>query len=283
MIKYLLFLLMSVQTLSCENKQSSVVNPLPAQIFFDVAYGSGQAQKMDVYLPAGRTMADTKFIVMIHGGGWSSGDKSDFNAYVDTIKRRMPDYAIFNVNYRLSTGSSNTFPTQENDVRSAMDFIAARVNEYNISSKMVLMGASAGGHLALLQGYKYDHPLKPKAIIDLFGPTDLTELYVHPSPSVPPLLLAFVIGGSPSGNPDLYYQSSPINFVNAQSPPTIIFQGGADPLVSPLQSELLNSKLESSGVPHQYIVYPTEGHGWYGSKITDSFDKIQAFLSANVK
>jgi dipeptidyl aminopeptidase/acylaminoacyl peptidase len=90
------------------------------------------------------------------------------------------------------------------------------------------------------------------------------------------------VGATPTNNPDLYYQSSPINFVTQQSPPTIIFQGGVDPLVSPSQSQALNEKLQTLGVIHQYVFYPAEGHGWFGAKLADSFDKLQAFLRDNV-
>ena len=71
--------------------------------------------------------------------------------------------------------------------------------------------------------------------------------------------------------------------MTAQSPPTIILHGGTDIVVSPSQSLSLNVKLSISGVIREYIVYPTEGHGWVGANLTDSFNKIQAFLAANVQ
>ena len=63
----------------------------------------------------------------------------------------------------------------------------------------------------------------------------------------------------------------------------MILQGGADIVVSSSQSALLNSKLTVAGVTHQYIYYPTEGHGWVGANLIDSFNNIQAFLAANVQ
>src|SRR5687767_5970900 len=68
----------------------------------NVSYGVNAQQKMDVYLPGNRNTTATKVIIMIHGGGWNTGDKSDFNAYVDSLKKREPSYAIFNINYRLA-------------------------------------------------------------------------------------------------------------------------------------------------------------------------------------
>jgi len=256
-------------------------NSLPAQTLLNVSYGSDAQQKMDVYLPAGRSSATTKVIIMVHGGGWSTGDKADFSDYVDTIKKRQPDYAIFNINYRLAAGTSNTFPTQENDVKEAYEFIISKTGEYHISQKFALLGASAGGQLALLQAYKNSTTVKPKAVADFFGPTDMTILYNTMNPLAQPLLAA-IVGATPTTNPTIYQQSSPINYVTAQSMPTIIFQGGMDPVVPPTQSAALDAKLQLLGVTHQLVFYPTEGHSWVGANLSDSFDKLQAFLAANV-
>jgi len=247
----------------------------------NVSYGTNAQQKMDVYLPANRSSTKTKAIIMIHGGGWNTGDKADFNEYVDSLKKREPSYAIFNINYRLAN-SPDIFPAQELDVKAAVEFIYSKRSEYLISDKFALIGASAGAHLALLQGYKYSTPVKPKAIIDFFGPNDLVALYNNPpNPLVQPQLLA-VTGGTPATNNTLYTQSSPINFVSSQSPPTMILHGGIDLVVSPSQSVALDTKLYISGVTHQYVFYPSEGHGWVGANLTDSFNKILAFLAAYV-
>jgi len=247
----------------------------------NVSYGTNSQQKMDVYLPATRSTTTTKVMIMIHGGAWNSGDKVDFNEYVDSLKKREPTYAIFNINYRLAN-VSDLFPAQELDVRAAVDFIYNKRQEYKISDKFVLVGASAGAHLALLQGYKYSTPVKPKAIIDFFGPTDLVDMYNNPPNALVQPLLVAVTGVTPTAN-TLYTQSSPINYITSQSPPTMILHGGTDIVVSPTQSVLLNTKLQSAGVIHQYFFYPTEGHGWVGANLSDSFNKIQAFLAANVQ
>ena len=266
---------------SCKKDKLPVV--IPAQTVKNIAYGSDALQKMDVYLPAGRSVLSTKVIVLIHGGAWSSGDKTDFDAYVDTLKRRIPNYAIFNINYRLSTGTSNFFPSQENDVKAAVEFILNKSAEYYVSQKIVLLGASAGGHLALLQGYKYASLVQVKAIVDFFGPTDMTDLYNNPaSPAIPSASIALIVGTTPTINPTIYQQSSPITFVSTSSPPTIILQGGLDQLVSPSQSVALKNKLQMMGVVNQYVFYPTENHGWVGANLYDSFNKIEAFLAANV-
>ena len=65
-----------------------------------------------------------------------------------------------------------------------------------ISDKFVLLGASAGGHLSLLHAYKYTTPVKIKAVVDFFGPTDLVDMYNNPaSIFAPPAAIAAVVGG----------------------------------------------------------------------------------------
>ncbi|MDZ4796297.1 MAG: alpha/beta hydrolase [Bacteroidota bacterium] len=277
------FLVLSFFIASCQKENDPGNITIPEQTLLNTAYGADASQKMDIYLPAGRSASTTKVMVLIHGGGWSTGDKADFNAYVDTLKRRLPDYAIFNINYRLATGVINFFPAQENDVKAAIDFIYSKRIEYKISDKYVLLGTSAGAHLALLHAYKYATPVKIKAVVDFFGPTDLVDMYNNPaSPLAPPSAIVAVMGVTPAANPALYQQSSPLSFINAQSSPTIILHGGVDVLVSPSQSATLRLQLQNAGAIHQYVIYPAENHGWVGATLTDSFNKIGVFLAANV-
>lgn len=266
---------------SCKKKDIIPQQQIPPQTFSNVSYGTDPQQKMDVYLPGGRSVDSTKVMVLIHGGGWNTGDKSDFDIFVDTIMKRDAAFAIFNINYRLAN-PPNLFPAQELDVNAAIEFIINKSIEYNISNKIVLIGASAGAHLALLQGYKYPSPVKVKAVVDFFAPTELVSLYTNPPNPLVPTLLQSVTGYTPTSNPAIYQQSSPVNFVTTQSPPTIILQGALDIIVSPSQSILLKNELQAKGVPCEYILYQTEGHGWFGANLTDSFNHILAFLAIHV-
>ena len=268
---------------ACQKTESGRSSDLPASSSIDIPYGAAVAQKMDIYLPAGRTTASTKFMVLIHGGGWTSGDKTDFNSYITRMQASLPDYAFFNINYQLFNGTANKFPAQEKDVKAAIDFILSKSDEYAISKKIVLLGASAGAHLALLQAYKYVSQVRAKAVVSFFGPTDLVEFYNNPpSPAVQPSLVA-LLGYSPSQNLSIYQQSSPAFFVSNQSIPTILLHGNLDPLVPVSQSILLKNKLDANGVTNKLVIYPNEGHGWVGVSLDDSFKQIQDFLSANVK
>ncbi|HYF32926.1 MAG TPA: alpha/beta hydrolase [Chitinophagaceae bacterium] len=282
-MKLLFSIVLATSLMACKKNGGTDSPASTASTMRDVAYGSDPAQKMDIYLPSGRSSSATKVMVLVHGGGWTGGDKSEFDPYIQTLMQRLPDYALFNVNYRLATSNNNRFPTQENDIKSAIEFISNKAGEYKVSQNVVLMGFSAGAHLALLQGYKYTLPIKPKAIVSFFGPTDLVDMYNNPTTTFTTLLLEALIGANPQQNLGAYQQSSPAFFVNGSSAPTIILHGGQDNLVSPTQATILNNKLQASGVAHQYVFYPNEGHGWFGPSLEDSFNKIEAFLDLHVK
>lgn len=282
-MKAIIYLLLSMTLYtSCQQVQSKALPTSVGENKKNVSYGEDTAQRMDIYLPAGRSTSSTPSIVLIHGGGWNSGDKSNFDTYIDTFKKRLPGYAIFNLNYRL-VSSDNLFPTQEMDVKAAMEHITQNAGYYGVKKdKFVLLGFSAGAHLAMLQAYKYSTP-EVKAVVNFFGPTDLMVMYKNPWHSLIPTLLQMLTGTTPAANAAVYQQSSPAHFVNNQSAPTIIFQGGKDNIVDPSQSYHLQKKLEKAGVPHELVLYPNERHGWYGTNLSNSFDRIQEFLSTHVK
>ena len=271
-------------------KEADNNNPiLPKQEFFDVAYGSDDLQKMDVYLPEGRTDTSTKIIIMVHGGAWTEGDKGDFNDAVTVLQSQLDNFALFNINYRLLTQANDTiwenmWPAQIDDVNNAFDYIVANAGEYHVNAnEIVIAGASAGAHLALLEGYQHRTDHRIKAVIDLFGPTDMKALYNSMANVVFRSYIQLFMSGTPETNPDNYYNASPLFFVSSNSPSTQIFHGTADPLVPISQSDSLNNRLTGAGVLHEYNVYPGEGHGWTGEKLTDTYGKIVNFIKSNVK
>lgn len=264
-------------------KKTETDTSLPAQQLLNVAYGADAQQKMDIYLPAGRSTTTTKALILIHGGAWVSGDKAEMNDAINTFKTFLPDYAFFNINYRLATTGGNLWPTQLNDVDAAVNFIITRSDEYKFNNKlMAIGGASAGAHLALLQAYKSNNG-NFKAAVDLFGPTDMKDLY-NTSPANTQLILGLFMGGTPATNPTGYANASPLFAVNSNSVPTIILHGTLDNIVPVHQSDSLNNRLSDAGITKQYEKYTGEGHGvWSTTNTTDAFTKIAAFLKLHVK
>lgn len=263
---------------SCKKEPSAS----EAKIMKDISYGESVQQKMDLYLPVDRSEASTTTVVFIHGGGWVEGDKSDMNPYVDTLRKLMPGYAVLNINYRLAYNNSvNLFPTQENDVKSAIEYYLTHADDYMVSGNLVLLGASAGGHLAMLHAYKNDPDGHVRAVVDFFGPFDLAALWNNGI--IQQLILYGATGSLLADNPALYASSSPSEYVTGNAPPTIALQGGADPLVPPSQTSQLIAALDDAGVANQLVYYPGEGHGWTGANMVDSFRKIVTFISDHTK
>lgn len=276
----LLLLSLLFLAIACKKESSDDTNA--EQSHMDISYGTDALQKMDIYLPANRDTANTKLMILIHGGSWIEGDKADFTASINDIKKLLPEYAFANINYRLYSNGQNKFPAQEEDVNAAVSFLLSKKAEYRYSDKIVLLGGSAGAHLAMLQGYKYTSMIAPKAIVSYFGPTDLTYLYNHPAYSLVPTMLNSIIGYTPTQNPSIYTESSPINFVTATSAPTILLHGDADIIVPVDQAYLLKDKLNAAGVTNEVVVYPGEQHGFTDAAMDDSINKIISFLKANV-
>ncbi len=249
---------------------------LAAESHIDVKYGSDGKQALDIYLPENRN-ENTPLLIIIHGGGWSGGDKSDFDSYITEFQNRLPGYAFANLNYRLVTASGNYFPTQENDIKSAVMYLKDNAASYNISTNFVFLGISAGAHLALLQGYKHSDILQPRGIVSFFGPVDLQRLYVNSDSSIPTVLKS-IMNATLEKNPEIFFESSPINYVSSTAAPTLMLHGDADQLVPLEQAYLLRDKLQESGVDNKVVVYPGQGHGWIGPDLVDSFDQVVEFV-----
>ena len=276
----LISVLFSLNACTKDEEQQNEEN-VPAQNISNHSYGSDVRNVMDIYLPANRSKASTKTMVFVHGGAWQGGDKSEFNASIDTIRKVMPGYAFVNINYRLAAnGNVNVFPAQENDIKNAIESYLARSDEYKVSKDLVLVGASAGAHLVMLHAYKHDPDRHVKAVVDFFGPTDLEQAWN--SGPLAQLLLWQVTGKGFTEAPELYRNSSPINYITSNSPPTIMLQGGADPIVAPVQTDLLEAKLKASNVPNQKVFYPNEGHGFGPVALSDAITKSIAFIRTHV-
>jgi acetyl esterase/lipase len=194
-------------------------------------------------------------MIFIHGGAWRSGKRSDYLPYlIDYAKK---GYVTATVSYRLVKQA--VFPAAVQDVNCAVKFIKTHAAEYGINpEKVVLIGGSAGGHLSMMIGYggheelfnqdcPFDNDSKVNAIIDLYGPTDLTTPYAISTYQVQDFLKA-----SYEENPGIYKMASPNTFISSDDPPTLIFQGTIDSLVPVSQSDSLDIWLGNVGIPHEY-------------------------------
>ena len=159
---------------STNNQDPEALNPLEAYQALNVSYGNDSGQKFDIYLPAGRTEM-TKTIILVHGGGWTSGDKSDMNSFVTLLQNELPEYGIVNINYRLADEDNPPHPMQINDITTIVNQLKNDQDFYIMSDDFGFIGTSAGAHLSLLWSYAYDTSQDIEMVCSIVGPTNFTD------------------------------------------------------------------------------------------------------------
>lgn len=239
----------------------------------DVPYSLASSENvMDVYFP--QIYDSAKVIIYIHGGGWTSGDKGEFPKTLieELVGKRK--YILVSMNYRLIKDGKNRFPAQMEDVTNAIKFLSGAAKKFHFNeNEFALMGGSAGGHMAMLYAYGYDVNKQIKTVIDLWGPTDLTDKSVRTADSDADRISTNLLGDA-NAQAKISFDASPYYRVTKESAvPTIFFHGEADPLVHVSQAEKMYKKLVSLNVPAQYEVYPGEKHGIGGAIRLDVYTK----------
>ncbi|HMB99563.1 MAG TPA: alpha/beta hydrolase [Flavobacteriaceae bacterium] len=277
--RHLLSLSFFIFIFSCTTDNNNN-NPdtLPLEFYqeLNISYGNDSDQVFDIYLPENRTN-QTKTIILVHGGGWVSGDKNDMNAFKDLLLQQHPDIAIVNMNYRLADQNTPFYPTQINDITSVVDYLKNQMSTYTISDDIGFIGTSAGAHLSLLWSYAFDFNSHVKMVCSVVGPTNFTDpAYLE---NTDPLLqeLLDVYGQNPTT--EYLEEISPYHQVMSSAPPTILFYGGMDPLVPTSQGTAMRDKLLELEVPHEFTLYENEAHGWVGVNLIDTTIKLNAFIN----
>lgn len=275
LIKRLVLFIVFFQLVSCINQEETFEILLGEDTYFDISYGSHSSQTFDLYLPANRD-TNTKTIILVHGGGWTSGDKTDMNYLIPLLKQNFPTYAIANMNYRLATSSQPAFPMQIDDIRSVVDFL--KNNDYNISDNFGFIGTSAGGHLSLLYSYGYDATNNIKMVCSIVGPTNFTDTN-YTSDATWQTTAAFITGVPYTGNEAYYQNLSPYHRASTTAPPTLLLYGNSDPLVPTTQGQDLHNKLNYLSVYNEFYLY-NGGHGnWSQADLNDASNRIIQFIS----
>jgi len=252
----------------------------------DIFYGSDQLQTYDLYLPANRSVQSTDVIILIHGGGWVSGDKKDIVGIIDLLQTTMPEYAIVNMNYRLNIDPNNPLKEHMADITSVVQDITSKNEELGVSKKLVMIGVSAGAHMTLLYSYAYNTNNYIKIAASIVGPTYfLDPSYTNGSKPTYTATITILTEstGVPLSNTSYYQDISPIKFVSSTAIPTIQFLGDQDPLIPQSQGTLLEEELNNHGVANELIIYPGEGHGWTNpDNWTDTAVKLRTFVQENL-
>lgn len=247
-------------------------------------------QNFDLYRPTG-VKGKLPVVIWIHGGGWWMGGKK--NMEVSWLAGH--GYALATIGYRFSQDS--IFPTQIRDCYAAVRYILRHAAGYGLdSSRVILGGASAGGHLASLLGLTLNNNRKDfdaeagkgrkiriRGILNFYGPGDLYAFHgdgagykVDSTTSS----VSRLMGASGLERPDIAKWASPTTYVDKGDPPVLTIHGDKDPIVHYYLGKLFYNVLRLAGVKTTLITIAGGGHG--GKEFSDAERQAQilAFLDA---
>lgn len=268
--------------ISCSKDENEIIHPTNEDVILEnISCGPHDRNKMDIMLPSGRNTTKTKILVLIHGGGWIDGDKSDFDVILnrdnlENLKKEFPDIAVFSFNYRLATSEANQYPAAEQDVKAAIDFIFKNANSYQVNSNATyILGGSAGAHLAALYTVKNPSP-RIKGTICISGAYELKSLYSDGNAEAKQVLEAF-LGGTPQNKEQNFFQASPINFINNTTTKYLLLHGQDDRLVPISQAQKFETALKSKNIDVQKFYY-SGGHGIPPEHVMQGLQTIRDFL-----
>ena len=253
--------------------------PIPNELkeYKDVVYKTIDSidLKLDIYHL--KNISQTSpLIIFVHGGSWKKGNKDDYLRYlVDYAKK---GYVTATVQYRLTPVA--TYTEMITDIEDAVRWLKKNADNYHIDkNKVATVGGSAGAHLVMMNAFT-NPPKKVgldsissnvQAVVNFYGPTDLTADYAKENPAVTSL-----IGKSYSEDPNLYKEASPLFFVSKNVPPTITFHGTLDELVPYEQADQLHEALQNAGAISDYHLL----QGW--PHTMDASVKVNAYAQHHI-
>lgn len=260
----------------CKEKKIKLSHDIHFDKEENIHYGKSAEQVMDLYIPSTRTNKEKDVFIIIHGGGWRAGNKSQLTFFMLSIMQKFPDHIFVNMNYRLASATSFGLPNQTNDIKKVTELLK---NKLGYNPSVILLGNSAGAHLSMLYAYKFDADKKVKAVINIVGPADLSdpgfknyqEYSFVESRLVDPETIK-------TGISKIDF-ASPVKWIKSDSPPTLSYYGNSDRVIPSTQEKRLDSALIANHIIHESYQF-NGGHQDWDKHPNDLFliDKIKTFI-----
>jgi acetyl esterase/lipase len=273
---------------SAEDWASIVGNEYAVEANITYQVANQYENKLDLYLPR-HADKPVPTVIYIHGGGWVGGTKEG------VVLRLLPfmklGMAVVNVEYRLARVS--LAPAAVADCRCALRWVLDHAEQYKFdTSRLVVTGGSAGGHLALTTGMldpaagldsecpaggaAADRPMKVAAIVNYYGITDVADLLSGPNQKT----YAVRWLGSLPNAVEVAKRVSPLLYVRKDLPPILTIHGDADPTVPYQHAVRLHEALDKAKVPNELLTIPGGKHGGFTNEETLKIQKtIDEFLT----
>ena len=244
------------------------VDPPPGFRSERVAYATGEPERwLHLYAPAAPA-APRPGVLFVHGGGWQGGCPTWHLRQACALAEH--GYVAATAAYRLAPGVR--WPAPFVDVQQAFDWLNEHAAEIGLDpSRIVVAGASAGGHLAAMLAFT-----RPVAGAILWYPVvDLAEF------SMTDAVIALMGDGATE---EMLRAASPLAHVTKGCPAVLTLTGERD-VVTPVDHVArLHHALDEAGVPNRLVVYPGRDHQFdlYPGGWQDSFAETLAFLADTV-
>ncbi|HUZ58135.1 MAG TPA: alpha/beta hydrolase [Hanamia sp.] len=228
---------------------------------------------IDAFMPKGKSSKKRIAVIMIHGGGWRSGSRSQHYPLAESLAQL--GYVCFTPEYRLSTEA--LFPAAVYDIKAAIRWVKANALTYDIdTSKIVIAGFSSGGELAAFMGTTGNMPLFERCNCNTGNPTNIdavididgTLSFVNSESgegddSKHTSAATYWFGYPKKGNEVLWEAASPLSYVSGQTPPTLFINSslarmhaGREDYIHVLDSNHIYSEVHSfKGAPHSFCLF----------------------------
>jgi acetyl esterase/lipase len=223
-------------------------------------------------------------VLLIHGGGWVGGSRE--GTLLRALHYVEMGMAVVNITYRL--GPVSPAPAAVEDCLCALRWVARNAKEYGfVVNRIVTMGYSAGGHLALTTGMipgsagldrqcpGADLP-KVAAIVNWYGITDVADLLDGAN------MKSYAVQwlGSRADRVELAKRLSPLTYVRKDLPPVLTIHGDADPTVPYTHATRLQMALKQAGVTTELVTIPKGLHGNFPMpEQLRAVEAVRAFLT----
>lgn len=226
-----------------------------------------QELKLDIHYPK-KPASLYPVVFFAHGGGWISGFRNQPNNISWCRYLASRGFAAVSIDYRY--GLTSTMEDILSDYSAALDYLRDHALELRLAGDtIILMGLSAGGHLALLFSAYYTYMKKEqrtsgiRGVVAYYAPAVLEDIFSPEEKSIFARVAAMAtLKGTPRTAMEAYRYYSPISWISEAMVPVVIVHGKEDTVVPFQSSVALNKKLEEAGVFHTFLVHPEGDHGF---------------------